>query len=147
MSLWYFSILTFFLHMFIYCKRQVLYGELKLTLCHCIIIGFFLSCVIIIATTPLHEAAHLVMSEIDPYSEPVEFHLFDDESFLSSAIGCVIIKESYTGSFKDRPIWMEPIQELICISIQILITCIIVSKTLSLLINKHPNLMKTSKLR
>lgn len=122
----------------------------KLTL-QIILIGFFLSCVIIVATTPLHEAAHWVMSEIDPYADPVEFHLFDGESLqtgqsiMSSALGYVVIKESYPGSFKDRPIWMDPIQELICISIQILITCILVSKTLSLLINKHPNLLKTSK--
>ena len=116
-----------------------------------ILIGFFLSCIIIVATTPIHEAAHWVMSEIDPYADPVEFHLFDGESLqtgqsiMSSELGYVLIKESYPGSFKDRSIWMDPIQELICISIQILITFILVSKTLSLLINKHPNLLKTSK--
>ena len=110
-------------------------------------ISFLLSLIVIVITTPLHEASHWVMSDIDPYMEPVEFHLFDDESFqngqhiLSSALGCVIVKETYAGSFKDRSIWMDPIQELICISIQILITCIIVSKTLSLLINKHPHLL------
>ena len=112
------------------------------------IISFLLSLIVIVATTPLHEASHWIMSDIDPYIEPVEFHLFDDESFqngqhvLSSALGCVIVKETYPGSFKDRSIWMDPIQELICISIQILITCIIVSKTLTLLINKHQKLMK-----
>lgn len=113
-----------------------------------ILIGFLLSSIVIIATTPLHEAAHWIMSDIDPYSEPVEFHLFDDKSFqhgqhiLSSTLGCVIIKETYPGSFNDRPIWMDPIQELICISIQIILTCIIVSKTLTLLINKHQKLPK-----
>jgi len=112
---------------------------------HLILIIFLLSCTVIIATTPLHEAAHWVMSTIDPYSEPVEFHLFDDRSFqmgehiLSSALGYIVIKETYPGSFKDRPIWIDPIQELICISIQIILTCIIVSKTLSLLTNKKPN--------
>jgi len=91
------------------------------------------------------------MSDIDPYIEPVEFHLFDGESlqtgqsFMSSALGYVVIKESYPGSFDDRPEWFDTLQELICISIQIILTCIIVSKTLSLLINKHPNLLKTSK--
>ena len=110
------------------------------------IISFLLSLIVIVATTPLHEASHWIMSDIDPYIEPVEFHLFDDESFqngqnvLSSALGCVIVKETYPGSFKDRSIWMDPIQELICISIQILITCIIVSKTLTSLINKKSNL-------
>ncbi len=110
---------------------------------HLILTGFLLSCIVIIVTTPLHEASHWIMSDIDPYIEPVEFHLFDDEPFqngqhiLSSALGCVIVKETYPGSFKDRPIWMDPIQELICISIQIILTCIIISKILTLLINKH----------
>jgi len=110
-----------------------------------IFIIFLLSCIIIVATTPLHETAHWVMSSIDPYSEPAEFHLFDDKSFqngqniLSSAMGYVIIKETYPGSFKDRPTWIDPIQELICISIQILLTCIIVTKTYPFLINKKPN--------
>ena len=72
---------------------------------HLILIGFLMSTTIIILTTPVHEAAHWVMSDIDPYSEPVEFHLFDDISFqngqhiLSSALGCVIVKETYPGSF------------------------------------------------
>lgn len=107
-----------------------------------IIICFLLSCVGIIATIPLHEAAHWIMSEIDPYSKPAEFHLFDDKSYqnrehiLSSTLGSVVIKEAYPGSFKDRPSWIDPVQELICISIQVLITCIIVSKMLKFLLNK-----------
>ncbi|UCD14083.1 MAG: hypothetical protein JSW60_01320 [Thermoplasmatales archaeon] len=112
---------------------------------HIILIIFLLSSVVIIATTPLHEAAHWIMSDIDPYSKPVEIHLFDGKYFqngqhiLSSALGCIIVKERYPGSFKDRPLWVDPIQELICISIQIILTCIIVSKTLSLLMSKKPN--------
>ena len=68
-----------------------------------ILIGFFLSCIIIVMTTPLHEVAHWIMSDIDPYIEPVEFHLFDDKSFqnneniLSSALGYVVVKEKYPG--------------------------------------------------
>lgn len=115
--------------------------EQKLRL-NIILIIFLLSSVVLIATTPLHEAAHWIMSDIDPYIEPVEFHLFDDKSFqngqhiLSSALGCVIVKETYPGSFNDRPLWIDSIQELICISIQIILTCLIVSKTLILLMNK-----------
>ena len=45
-----------------------------------ILIIFLLSTLLIITTTPLHEAAHWVMSEIDPFSEPVELHLFDHQS-------------------------------------------------------------------
>lgn len=107
-----------------------------------ILIIFLLSTLFIIATTPLHEAAHWVMSEIDPYSEPVELHLFDDQSLkkgqhiLSSTLGFVVVKETYPGSFKDRPNWIDPIQEIICVCIQIILTCIIVSKTLNFLMNK-----------
>ena len=113
-----------------------------------ILICFLLSCVVITITIPIHEAAHWVMSEIDPYSEPVEFHFFDlkssdnKQNILSSALGYVTVKETYPGSFKDRPPWMDSFQELICISIQIVLTCIIVSKTLTLLINKRQKLLK-----
>ncbi len=109
---------------------------------HIILISFLLSTVFIVATTPLHEAAHWVMSDIDPYSEPVELHLFDDQSLqkgqhiLSSTLGYVVVKETYPGSFKDRPNWFDPFQEIICVSIQIILTCIIVSKTLNFLMNK-----------
>ena len=122
-------------------------GKQKIRL-QIILICFLLSCVVITLTIPLHEAAHWIMSDIDPYSEPVEFHLFDDKSFqngehiLSSALGSVTIKETYPGSFEDRPVWLDPVQELICISIQIILTCIIVSKTFTLLINKHQKLLK-----
>ena len=107
-----------------------------------ILIIFLLSTLLIIATTPLHEAAHWVMSEIDPFSEPVELHLFDNQSLkkgqhiLSSTLGYVVVKETYPGSFKDRPNWIDPIQEIICVCIQIILTCVIVSKTLNLLMNK-----------
>lgn len=115
-----------------------------------VLICFLISCSIIIATTPLHEAAHWIMSDIDPYVEPTEYHLFDETSFqngqhiLSSALGCVIIKEKYPGAFKDRPIWADAVQEIICISIQIIIACIVVSKTLTYILNKrYLNLLKT----
>jgi hypothetical protein len=102
-------------------------------------IGFLLSLGLIIATTPIHEAAHWVMSDIDPYVEPIEFHIFDQETFqngehiLFSALGSVVIRENYPGAFDDRPGWADLLQEFICIFIQILITCIIVRKTFKLL--------------
>ena len=107
-----------------------------------ILIGFVLTCVMIVATTPLHEAAHWIMSEIDPYSEPVELHLFDlssqnDDNILSSSLGSVVIKETYPGSFKERPSWVDPIQEFICILLQIILTCFIVTKILRYLIVKN----------
>ena len=41
-----------------------------------ILIGFFISFTVIIFSIPLHEAGHWIMSEIDPYIEPVEYHIF-----------------------------------------------------------------------
>ncbi len=113
-----------------------------------ILIGLFLSCTIMIVTTPIHEAAHWVMSDIDPYIEPVEFHIFDskssnnNENIMFLALGYVVIKEKYPGAFEDRPLWIDSIQEVICILIQILLTYIIVTKTLKLLIEKKRYLLK-----
>ena len=113
-----------------------------------IIYTFLLSCILMVITTPIHEAAHWVMSEIDPYSEPVEFHLFDDsnlqnnQNILSFKLGSVIIKESYPGAFKDRPLWIDFVEELICIILQIFITCIIVLKIYRFLMIKNFNLKK-----
>jgi hypothetical protein len=114
-----------------------------------ILIIFFLSCTILIVTTPLHEAAHWIMSDIDPYVDPVEFHVFDGKSFnpneniLSSSLGYVVIKENYPGAFKDRPLWIDTFQEVICILIQILLTYIIISRILRLLINKKTIFIKS----
>jgi len=108
-----------------------------------IIIGFFLSLCMIVITTPVHEAAHWVMSDIDPYIEPVEFHLFDDTSFhhgehiLSSALGCVVVKEKYLGAFQDRGSWADTIQEIICMCIQMVITCVVVLKALTIITYRH----------
>ena len=113
-------------------------------------IGFLLSLGLITVTTPIHEAAHWVMSDIDPYVEPVEFHLFDEKSFqngghiLSSALGCVVIRETYSGAFEDRPIWADLFQELICICIQILIACIIVKKTLKFLFLRNQKIVRAT---
>jgi hypothetical protein len=112
-----------------------------------VVIIFLISIAVIIATTPLHEAGHWVMSDIDPSIEPTEFHIFDGKSLeseqhvLSSSLGCVIVKESYPGAFQDRPAWADAFQEIICIFIQIILTCIIVLKILRLLIVKHPALL------
>ena len=116
-------------------------GKQKIRL-QIIIVCFLLSCIGIVITTPIHEAAHWIMSEIDPYSEPIEFHFFDDKSFqngeniLSSALGLVTIKETYPGSFNERPKWIDPFQELICLLTQLLITYFIVTKIIKILMNK-----------
>ena len=113
-----------------------------------ILFAFLLSCIFMIITIPLHEATHWIISEIDPYSEPVEFHLFDNsyiqdnQNILFINLGSVTIKESYPGAFKDRPLWIDYIEELICILPQIIITCIIVLKIFRFLMNKNLNLIK-----
>lgn len=107
-----------------------------------VLIGFLISTTIIIATTPLHEAAHWVMSEADPYVEPVEYHIFDEFSYktqentLPSALGSVVIKEEYPGAFNDRPSWSNILQEIICISIQIFLAVIITLKIIQWIIKR-----------
>ena len=108
-------------------------------------IGFLLATTVIIATTPLHETAHWMMSTyFDPYIEVVEFHPFGvppkinerhDQPFF--ALGCVVVKEAYPGAFQDRPIWADIIQEIICVFLQIIIACTIVLKSLMFLTKKH----------
>lgn len=106
-------------------------------------LGLLLSTISIIATTPIHEATHWVLSDIDPYVEPVELHLFDGTYFkngqniLSSPLGYVVIKEKYSGAFKDRPIWADTLQEIICISIQIAISILIVFKILKTIVIRN----------
>jgi hypothetical protein len=117
-----------------------------------IIFGFILSFIFIIMTTPLHEACHWILSDIDPYIEPVEFHIFDEkslqngENLLSSALGYVVIKEKYPGAFNDRPEYFDFLQEFICCSIQIILTCIIVSKILKIIFKKPKNNLINSKI-
>jgi len=124
-------------------------GEQKST-ARIIVVGFLLVSSMIIITTPVHEAAHWVMSEIDPYIEPVEFHLFDETSFqqgdhmLSSALGCVIIREAYPGAFKERGPWADMLQEIICMVLQLALTCIVVLKLLRLIMNKQQVMLPTS---
>ena len=102
----------------------------------------------IIATTPLHEGLHWVMSQyFDPYIEPVEFHVFDGmqpgktENFLFSALGYVVVKEAYPGAFEDRPVWADMLQEIICIATQTIIACLVVFKFLAFIARRRPDLM------
>ena len=88
------------------------------------------------------------MSDIDLYIEPVELRLFDS-SFLEnsyhilfSPLGFVRVKESYPGTLKDRPEWADLLQEIICVSIQIIIAILVVLKTLPLLIEIGPSALK-----
>lgn len=112
-----------------------------------ILFAFILSLSIIILTTPLHEACHWVLSDIDPYIEPVEFHIFNEkclqngENILSSALGYVVIKEKYPGAFNDRPEYFDFLQEFICCFIQIILTCIIVSKILKIIFKKPKDVL------
>ncbi len=108
---------------------------------------FLSSIFAMVITTPVHEACHWVMSDIDPCIEPTQFHVFDGKSHdggqdvLSSYLGYVVVKESYPGAFRDRPAWADALQEIICIFTQIILTFIIVLKILRLSIVKHPVLL------
>ena len=116
-----------------------------------ILIGFFVSLTIIIVTTPIHEAAHWLMSDIDPYVEPVEIHVFDGISYqkqkhvLTSALGYVVIKEKYPGAFNDRPILMDTLQEIICISIQIFLAVIITFEIINRVIKRKQRFSLSAK--
>jgi len=107
-----------------------------------IFIGCILSCILIVSTTPIHEAAHWVMSDIDPYIEPVEIHVFDGKNIfnhqhvLSSVLGYVVVKEKYLGAFNERPFWADALQEVICVTIQIILTATITMKILTILKSK-----------
>ena len=114
-----------------------------------ILIAFLLSGILMIITTPIHEAAHWVMSDIDPYIDPIDIHLFDFESknndnILSSVLGYVVVKESYPGAFDERPFWMDLLQEFVCILLQIILTVVIVSKIFKKLIERKFLMTKIS---
>ncbi|RLF29788.1 MAG: hypothetical protein DRN05_00805 [Thermoplasmata archaeon] len=104
------------------------------------LISFFVSCLTLTATTPLHETTHWILSYIDPYIEPVEIHLFshpynlNGKHILSSKLGYVVVRERYPNALKDRPPWIDMLQEIISISIQITITLFILLVTLEYLI-------------
>ena len=105
-------------------------------------IFFLISLGVLIVTVPLHETLHWVMSEIDPYVEPVEIHFFDEKS-LSYGVGYVLIREAYPGSFKDRPTWIDAVQEIICCSTQIIIAILVCIKTFVLLRKRRPKFIYT----
>jgi hypothetical protein len=114
-----------------------------------ILFAFLLSCMFMVVTTPIHEAAHWLMSDIDPYIDPVEIHLFNfesknDNNILSSTLGYVVIKEKYPGAFNDRPYWMDLLQEFICIMLQIILSVLIVLIIFRKLIGRKIILTKIS---
>ena len=110
------------------------------------IIGLVLlmSCTLMVLTTPIHELLHVVQSTIDPYIDVHEIHLFLplEESIhleghaLSSMLGCVVVQEAYPGALDMRPEYADFIQEIVCISAQILITCVVILKTLMVFVRK-----------
>ncbi len=106
------------------------------------------STLMIIGTTPVHEFSHWIMSKVDPYIEPVEIHIFANvqnikpENVLFSPLGYVIIEEEYPGAFQERPYVWDTIQELVCVSIQIVIT-IFVSLEFIIYVSKDKNTIKS----
>ena len=99
-------------------------------------IGFLISLLAILALTPVHEAGHWIMSDISPFIEPVEYHVFDSIDIdkgpytLNSLIGYVVVVEEYPGAFDERPLWADFFQEIICVSVQIIISFLIAIKSI-----------------
>ena len=114
------------------------------------LIGFLISCMLMIITTPLHEATHWILSDIDPFIEPVEIKFFNnddqinEQNVLHSRLGYVIVKEKIPGSLNDRFFLIEIIQEIICYSIQLIITILISLKTIIVLCKKYPSFIYKS---
>lgn len=112
-----------------------------------ICISFVTAATVIVATTPLHEAAHVAMSTLDPYINVVDVYFFDiapsqnNHHILSSPLGYVVVKEAYPGAFNERPLWADILQEILCILVQIIIACIVVFKLLVYITTKHPLLL------
>jgi hypothetical protein len=101
-----------------------------------LIIGFFISFLAIVALTPIHEAGHWIMSDMSPFIEPIEYHVFDSIDLdngpytLNSLIGYVVVVEEYPGAFDERPLWGDFFQEIICVSVQIIISFFITIKSI-----------------
>jgi hypothetical protein len=86
------------------------------------------------------------MSTVDPTLEVVEFYPFGIPDNLEidyafhPMFGCMIVKGAYPGALKDRPIWADVLQEIICVSVQILITCFVLIKSISFVSKRHPKI-------
>lgn len=126
-------------------KHTITWNENKKSI---ILLLIFVSTVCIVGTTPVHEGCHWMMSEVDPYIEPVEMHLFDNVQIVSndhvlfSSLGYVIVKEEYPGAFQERPYVWDEIQEFVCVFLQILIA-IFVSLEILLYVLKDKNITKS----
>ena len=105
--------------------------------------AFIISCSMMVATIPLHELGHYIMSHCDPDLTVVAFYPFgvpqthQNDHILTSVLGCVIVKEAYPGAFQHRPVWADLFQEIVCLLIQLVITCFVTLKILTVV-------MKTS---
>lgn len=93
----------------------------------CVIV--LLSFVFMVLTTPVHEVGHVVLSTLDPCLEVSEFYPFGSPHhsqghMLPSMLGCVVVTESYPGAFQDRSVWSNVLQEIICLSLQLVITVV-----------------------
>ena len=100
---------------------------------------FLFSTSLMVATTPIHEGFHVLMSTLDPCLEVVAFYPFGSPEtnlghVLPSMLGCVIVKEAYPGAFQDRAAWADAFQEVICVLVQILIICFVMIKALPFLL-------------
>lgn len=81
----------------------------------------FVSIALLVITTPIHEGLHWIMSDIDPNIKPISYHVFDAESLNSGCLGFVRVAEKRQGAFDNGYEYTYLLQEIICISTQLLI--------------------------
>lgn len=89
------------------------------------LIIILVSIALFIITTPIHEGLHWVMSDLDPHIKPIEYHVFDIESFNSGCLGFVRVAKEYPGAFDNGYELKYILQEIICISAQLLIVFLV----------------------
>jgi len=92
-----------------------------------LVLVIFLVGILMVLTTPLHETLHVVMCTIEPWVEIHEVYLLGvpetvNGHALPSMFGCVVAKPTYHGALADRPAYADLLQEIICLSVQILLT-------------------------
>lgn len=70
--------------------------------------------VILMLTVPsiyVHEGVHWVAGSINPWEDPIGFHVLDSYCLSQGYYGCVTVVEEYPGSFGDRPLFYAGLEE------------------------------------
>jgi len=108
-------------------KWKSLHFRSKRELAAFLVLVIILAGILMVLTTPLHEMLHVGMCTVSPWVEVDEIYLLGvpetvTGNALPSMFGCVIAKPAYHGALADRPAYADLLQEIICLSVQILLT-------------------------